>query len=68
MFLRTCHSGSRPCRDDEHRGGAKLRPASHSFLPHGEPVVVTTILSLCVLLIYAGIWLYRLLSGIPLAY
>ena len=67
MFLRNCHPDLRPCRDDERRD-AKLRPASHSFLPQGEPLVVTTILSLCVLLIYVGVWLYRLLGGIPLAY
>jgi hypothetical protein len=55
MFLRLCHSQSLP-------GRSKIRPASHSYLNQGEPLVVAFILGLCGVLIYAAVWLVRLLG------
>ena len=64
MFPRLCHPLSRTCRPE--RSPGKLRPASHSYIPTRETLVVVTILSLCALLIYAGVWLVRLLDDLPL--
>jgi hypothetical protein len=66
MFPRLCHPDPRRCRHDENDGNTgKLRPASHSYLPRHEPGVVATILALCALLIYAGVWLIRVLGDLP---
>ena len=65
MFPRLCHSESRHGRHGPPAG--KLRPASHSYLPHREPLVVATIFSLGALLVYVGVWLVRLLNTLPLA-
>jgi hypothetical protein len=66
MFPRLCHPDSRPCRQAP--GDGKLRPASHSYLPRFEPGVVATIVAICALLIYAGVWLIRVLSDLPFAH
>jgi hypothetical protein len=66
MFLRLCHPGFRFCRS--HREPGKLRPASHSYLPQREPMVVATIFSLCALLVYVGTWLVRVLGDLPLSH
>jgi hypothetical protein len=55
MFLRLCHSQNLPDRP-------KARPASHSYLDQGEPLVVAFILGLCGVLVYAAVWLVRLLG------
>ncbi len=67
MFLRPCHHGSRFCHSS-HRDTGKLRPASHSYLPQREPMVVATIFSLCALLVYVGAWLVRVLGDLPLSH
>jgi hypothetical protein len=66
MFPRLCHPETRFCRS--HRETGKLRPASHSYLPQREPLVVATIFSLGALLVYAGAWLVRLLGDLPLSH
>jgi hypothetical protein len=66
MFPRLCHHDTPFCRSQ--REGAKLRPASHSYLPQREPMVVATIFSLCALLVYVGAWLVRVLGDLPLSH
>jgi hypothetical protein len=41
---------------------SKRRPASQSYLRHAEPGVVAAIACVCGALIYAGVWLVRLLG------
>jgi hypothetical protein len=65
MFTRLCHPEARHYRHDPAAG--RLRPASHSYLPQREPLVLATIFSLCALLVYVGVWLVRLLGTLPLA-
>jgi hypothetical protein len=52
----------RPCQLLNWTDRTKARPASHSYLNQGEPLVVAFILSLCGGLIYAAVWLIRLLG------
>ena len=66
MLPRLCHPLSRLARPD--RPARKLRPASHSYLPQHEPLVLATIVSLCAALIYVGVWLVRLLDELPLTH
>jgi hypothetical protein len=67
MFARTCHSFD-PHQCDAaprpRRTAGKLRPASQSYLAlvHGERLVLMTIAGVCGVLIYAGVWLIRLLG------
>jgi len=63
MCPRLHHPRPRPCRTD--RADGKLRPASHSYLPRHEPGVLATIAALCALLIYASVWLVRVLGDLP---
>lgn len=59
MFVRLTHNFSdRPAA----RPAPKLRPASHSYLVHREPLTAAVIFGLCGLLIYAAVWLIRLLG------
>jgi hypothetical protein len=66
MFPRLDHPCPRLCRTPSDDG--KLRPASDSYLPRHEPGVVATIVSLCALLIYAGLWLIRVLGDLPFSH
>ena len=58
-MLKICHSG---CRGRGGGEGGKLRPASHSYLHHVEAGVAATIACVCAALVYAGVWLVRLLG------
>jgi hypothetical protein len=64
MFARLCQFAPRPPHTaPPDRTAGKLRPASHSYLhPHREPLVLMTIAGLCAALVYAGVWLIRLLG------
>lgn len=58
MLLKICHS---ECRGRS-AGVGKLRPASQSYLHHVEAGVAATIACVCAALIFAGVWLVRLLG------
>jgi hypothetical protein len=64
MLYQTCHPDSRLRHTaPAPRTAAKLRPASHSYLQaHCEPLVALTIAALCGALLYAGVWLIKLLG------
>ncbi len=50
------------CPHEAAHAASKLRPASHSYLIAREPLVAAIIASLCGILIYAGVWMIRLLG------
>ena len=52
---------ARPFHPQQENHG-RIRPASHSYLVQREPFAVTIIGGLGAVLIYAGVWLIRLLG------
>jgi hypothetical protein len=66
MIARSCRQFETDRRRDHcaSRAAVKLRPASQSYLTllHRESWVLTTIATVCGVLIYVGVWLIRLLG------
>jgi hypothetical protein len=56
MLARSCNPTA------SRRADEKIRPASHSYLVQREPFALAIIGGLCAVLIYAGVWLVRLLG------
>jgi hypothetical protein len=60
MPARTSHPAARQVERTPRQ--FKLRPASQSYLMHAEVGVVAAIACVCGALVYAGVWLVRLLG------